>query len=588
MHWNNLAPQPEYSIASPEGVELNPAAATFPEVEQEADADPREFLVEINADRPPGEGEEPLELTVTYYACDNDNTWCIPVTQSYEISLVADPDGGRAFGRGAGGRFGGGRGMPGGPGGMPGGGQGRPDRNMMRERIRSWDTNADGLIVRDEVPEPMRERFFDRADTNGDGVIDAEEARFDARAHAARAAALAGRHTSTTAALSFSPPPWDMVRLPLRQLGVVKGVMHRRVAVLAIAAVLCGVAPNAARVQDGGDGATGVPSQQRLRYVNPLVMENAGRLADPTVIRFRAKYYLYLTGGVSPGGSLGAAVWSSEDLVSWKHHLVSIPEGRGISAPTAFAYEGYVYLTGNDSGLFRSRDPLGPFEFFGDFVDEHGHRLEGDLHAACGGCEDGGVFDPAVFVDDDDRVYLYYAGGGTDGVYGVELDRTDLRRFAGPYEHFFRFEPAHVWERYGSRNEMSAESWIEGPWMTKHNGTYYLQYAAPGTDWITYGVGVYTSDKPLGPVQLLRGQPDPRSSRRTDQRLRSPQRRRGPRRKPVGDLYAAVPKLEPYVRAPYRHGSRRLRRAGQHVHQRPIRGPTVGAGSQGQALGGQR
>ncbi len=58
---------------------------------------------------------------------------------------------------------------------MPGGGQGRPDRNMMRERIRSWDTNADGLIVRDEVPEPMRERFFDRADTNGDGVIDAEE-----------------------------------------------------------------------------------------------------------------------------------------------------------------------------------------------------------------------------------------------------------------------------------------------------------------------------------------------------------------------------------------------------------------------------
>ncbi len=175
VHWNNLAPQPEYSIASPEGVELNPATATFPEVEQEADADPREFLVEINADHPPSEGEEPLELTVTYYACDNDNTWCIPVTQSYEISLVADPDGGRAFGRGAGGRFGGGRGIPGGPGGMPGGGQGRPGRNMMRERIRSWDTNADGLIVRDEVPEPMRERFFDRADTNGDGVIDAEE-----------------------------------------------------------------------------------------------------------------------------------------------------------------------------------------------------------------------------------------------------------------------------------------------------------------------------------------------------------------------------------------------------------------------------
>ncbi len=120
VHWNNLAPQPEFSIAAPNGVELDPAAATFPKVEEEADADPREFLVEIDTHRPPREGEEPLELTVTYYACDNDNTWCIPVTQSYEISLVADPDGGRTFGRGVGGRIGG-RGSRG----RAGGGRGR-------------------------------------------------------------------------------------------------------------------------------------------------------------------------------------------------------------------------------------------------------------------------------------------------------------------------------------------------------------------------------------------------------------------------------------------------------------------------------
>jgi len=284
--------------------------------------------------------------------------------------------------------------------------------------------------------------------------------------------------------------------------------MRCRVAGLIIAMTLCSIPASWAHLAQRIEGeAPEVPSRPRLRYVNPLVMENAGRLADPTVIKFRGAYYLYLTGGVSPGGSLGAAVWSSEDLVRWEHHLVSIPQGRGISAPTAFEYEGYVYLTGNDSGLFRSRNPLGPFEFFGDFIDEHGHRLERRLHGACGGCEDGGVFDPAVFVDDDSRVYLYYAGGGTDGVYGVELDRNDLRKFAGPYEHFFRFEPSHVWERYGSRNEMSAESWIEGPWMTKHDGTYYLQYAAPGTDWITYGVGVYTSDDPLGPFSYYEGSP---------------------------------------------------------------------------------
>jgi hypothetical protein len=38
--------------------------------------------------------------------------------------------------------------------------------------------------------------------------------------------------------------------------------------------------------------------------------------------------------------------------------------------------------------------------------------------------------------------------------------------------------------------------WIEGPWMTKHNGTYYLQYSAPGTVWKTYADGVYTSRSP--------------------------------------------------------------------------------------------
>ena len=43
--------------------------------------------------------------------------------------------------------------------------------------------------------------------------------------------------------------------------------------------------------------------------------------------------------------------------------------------------------------------------------------------------------------------------------------------------------------------------------MTKWNGTYYLQYAAPGTDWKTYGVGVYTSKNPLGPFTYYEGSP---------------------------------------------------------------------------------
>lgn len=41
--------------------------------------------------------------------------------------------------------------------------------------------------------------------------------------------------------------------------------------------------------------------------------------------------------------------------------------------------------------------------------------------------------------------------------------------------------------------------YIEGAFMTKHDGTYYLQYACPGTQYNTYADGVYTAKSPLGP-----------------------------------------------------------------------------------------
>jgi len=43
--------------------------------------------------------------------------------------------------------------------------------------------------------------------------------------------------------------------------------------------------------------------------------------------------------------------------------------------------------------------------------------------------------------------------------------------------------------------------WIEGPWMVKHNGKYYLQYAAIGLEFASYSHGVYVSDNPLGPFE---------------------------------------------------------------------------------------
>src|SRR5690349_6873023 len=85
-----------------------------------------------------------------------------------------------------------------------------------------------------------------------------------------------------------------------------------------------------------------------VRYVNPLSINDTRSIADPAVIRFEGKYYLFLSGGFT---------WSSDDLVHWTHQPVSLPGGRRVGAPNIFEYRGKLYLTGNDTGLFRASSP---------------------------------------------------------------------------------------------------------------------------------------------------------------------------------------------------------------------------------------
>ncbi len=163
MHWNNDAPPLEYAITAPPGVRVTPAYGRFADVEEAADADPREFLVEITAE----DRSAPLDLSVTYYACDDALTFCVPVTQGYTVRLAPDPDAGRvrrAGMRGLGRRGGGRRGFGGSP----------------LERIRVWDQNGDGIITRDEAPEALTGRF-DQMDTNADGLLEEDELQNELR-----------------------------------------------------------------------------------------------------------------------------------------------------------------------------------------------------------------------------------------------------------------------------------------------------------------------------------------------------------------------------------------------------------------------
>lgn len=57
------------------------------------------------------------------------------------------------------------------------------------------------------------------------------------------------------------------------------------------------------------------------------------------------------------------------------------------------------------------------------------------------------------------------------------------------------------------RAALSDSPYIEGAWMTKHNGRYYLQYACPGAQYNVYCDGVYVGDGPLGPFAPCQSNP---------------------------------------------------------------------------------
>lgn len=85
VHWNNDVDPVEFSITAPDGVTVTPARGNAIDPEEPADADPREFLVEV--DGFPG---AELDLWVRYFACDDALTFCIPVEQRYTIELERD------------------------------------------------------------------------------------------------------------------------------------------------------------------------------------------------------------------------------------------------------------------------------------------------------------------------------------------------------------------------------------------------------------------------------------------------------------------------------------------------------------------
>jgi hypothetical protein len=70
----------------------------------------------------------------------------------------------------------------------------------------------------------------------------------------------------------------------------------------------------------------------------------------------------------------------------------------------------------------------------------------------------------------------------------------------GARKEMYIVEPwRYGWQRFGEHMDNTfLDPFIEGAWMTKHNGKYYLQYACPGTEFSGYADGVMYCNTAFG------------------------------------------------------------------------------------------
>jgi xylan 1,4-beta-xylosidase len=225
--------------------------------------------------------------------------------------------------------------------------------------------------------------------------------------------------------------------------------------------------------------------KKEMGYCNPMNLNyrfqftngpSYREAADPSMIRYKDKFILFV--------SHSGGYWYSDDMLAWNYLPVkSLPIED--YAPDAIAINDTVYFAAS-SGARK------PIYFTTDPFQDNWKPLNDTLPFA--------VWDPNFFLDDDGQRYLYWGCSDYLPIFGVRLS-SRMKAVTEPEVFIKHNQDKFGWEVPGEQNELARNGWNEGAWMTKYNNRYYLQYAAPGTEFKTYADGVYTSYSPLGPFK---------------------------------------------------------------------------------------
>jgi hypothetical protein len=221
-----------------------------------------------------------------------------------------------------------------------------------------------------------------------------------------------------------------------------------------------------------------------LSYRFQLEAPSRREAADPTMVLFKGTYYLF--------ASKSGGYWYSEDLKDWKFFATNqIPTED--YAPTAVAIGDTIYFLASSShgNIYKTADP------------KSGKWAIAKQHF------DISLTDPDFFLDDDKRLFLYWGCSDKTPIWGTEIDyKHGFKPIGEPVSLISANTVENGWEVPGDFNtQYKVSPWIEGAWMNKHNGKYYLQYAGPGTQFKSYSDAVYVADSPLGPFKLADNNP---------------------------------------------------------------------------------
>lgn len=204
--------------------------------------------------------------------------------------------------------------------------------------------------------------------------------------------------------------------------------------------------------------------------------------ADPVIVRYKNDYYLFSTNQWG--------YWWSEDLSHWNFVARSFlkPQHKvydDLCAPAVWVQGDTLLVFGSTYStnfpIWMSTNPKG---------NEWKEAIDS---LAIGG------WDPDFFVDEDGKLYMYNGSSNVYPLYGIELNRKTFAPLGTRKEMLLLDDERFGWQRFGEYSDNTfLKPFMEGAWMTKHHGKYYLQYGAPGTEFSGYADGVAVSDQPLG------------------------------------------------------------------------------------------